>query len=197
MMRTCGHSTASPDGSRHGTTREHRRRGCVAPAAQRCTESLRVGRSNMDGSTPRSARLHVDGLAASAPFAPVAVAVAAISGWDEQIEVFVADRLGRVEPVVVVPARLGARRPVQPARCAVRSNAAAEFLVGVAHSAGDGHFNVFVEGLDGQLAVLPHVIGPEGPFWRRCEGREALGDGWWPAFDDSLPHSVYRRTADG
>jgi hypothetical protein len=123
----------------------------------------------------------------TAPIEAAAVAVAAISGWDEQIEVFVLDNLGRVWNRWWWQCRgwtptdgfnlLGA--PFGP-----RSRDLSAF------SAGHGHFNVFVEAPDGELAVLPHVNGPNGPFWQRCTGPRSLGDGWWPAF--SPPDGVYR-----
>lgn len=129
-----------------------------------------------------------------APFAHAAVAVAAISGWDEQIEVFVVDRSCRVwnrwwwyergwEPADRFNPLGAPFGQIQPRALS-------------ALSAGGGHFNVFVEGPDGQMAMLPHVNGPGGPFWRRCEGPEALGDGWWPAFG-ALPEGVYRRAPHG
>ncbi|MCX2950179.1 hypothetical protein [Lentzea sp. NEAU-D7] len=115
-----------------------------------------------------------------APFEPVAVAVAAISGWAEQIEVFVLDTSGtvwnrwwwhdrgwtpvdRFNPLGAPFGRSGSRDLS-------------------ALSAGNGHFNVFVGAEDGRLAVLPHINGPQGPYWHRCDTAERLGDGWWPAF---------------
>lgn len=126
-----------------------------------------------------------------APFPPTAVVVAAISGWDEQLEVFVVDRSGQVwnrrwwhgrgwEPADrfnPLGAPFGTVHP--------RSLAAL--------SAGGGHFNVFVEDRDGRLAMLPHVNGSDGPHWRRCGGPEALRDGWWPAFH-VVSSGGYRRT---
>jgi hypothetical protein len=116
-----------------------------------------------------------------APFEPAAVAVSAISGWDEQIEVFVLDDLGRVwnrwwwHDRGWTPTHefnpLGT--PFGPA---IRPRALS------ALSAGGGHFNVFVQAPDGRLAMLPHVLGPEGPHWHHCGDPEALDDGWWPAF---------------
>lgn len=115
------------------------------------------------------------------PFAPRALGVAAISGWPEQIEVFVVDASGAVWnrwwwlDRGWLP-RDGAFNPLgRPfAEVGVRGFSAL--------SAGAGHFDVFVEAADDRTAVLPHVEGPDGPHWRRCEGAEALGDGWWPAY---------------
>jgi hypothetical protein len=125
-----------------------------------------------------------------APFEPTALAVAAISGWDEQIEVFVLDSSGTVwnrwwwYDRGWTPA--DRFNPLGAPFGASESHALS------ALSAGDGHFNVFVEAVDGRLAVLPHVNGPEGPFWHRCDSPEILGDGWWPAFT-SASTRTYRR----
>jgi hypothetical protein len=123
----------------------------------------------------------------AAPLETAAVAVAAISGWDEQIEIFVLDHAGHVwnwwwwQSRGWTPSSglnpLGA--PFGPGSRGLS-----------AFSAGHGHFNVFVEGPRGDLAVLPHVLGPDGPFWRRCSGPRSLGDGWWPAFGQ--PQGIYR-----
>jgi hypothetical protein len=124
-----------------------------------------------------------------APFEDEAVGVAALSGWPEQIEVFVLDRRGRVwnrwwwHERGWLP-----EQSFSPLGQPFPSGTVRGFS---AISAGEGHFNVFVELEDGRSAVLPHVEGPDGPHWRRCEGPDALGDGWWPAYD-VLPSGVYR-----
>ncbi len=124
------------------------------------------------------------------PFDRVAQAVSAISGWGKQIEVFVLDIEGEVWnrwwwkdrgwlPVA------GYNRLGRP-------------FVGDAHqisavNTGSGHFNLFVEAVDGRLAMLPHVNGPDGPYWRRCPYLDALNDGWWPAFSP-ISNETYRQS---
>lgn len=123
-----------------------------------------------------------------APFTGTAIGLAAISGWSEQVEVFVLDDTGGVwnrwwwedrgwEPAdgFEFHGRPFGDEPV-------RSIAAL--------SAGGGHFDVFVEALDGRIAVLPHLDRP-GPRWLLCTTDAALGDGWWPAFGDGL-EQLYR-----
>lgn len=127
-----------------------------------------------------------------APFEPEAVGVAAISGWPEQIEVFVIDRAG------VVWNRWwwsGRGWAPQDGFNSLGTPFANEDIRGFsALGAGAGHFNVFVEARDGRVAVLPHVDSAQGPVWRRCEGPDALSDGWWPAFGPASSE-VYRVAA--
>ena len=115
-----------------------------------------------------------------APFESQAVAVAAISGWDTQIELFVLDAAGQVwnrwwwlgrgwTPTASFNL-LGTPFPDRQSRDLA------------ACSAGGGHFMLCVQHADGTVATLPHVNGPDGPFWLRCHEQAALGDGWWPAF---------------
>jgi hypothetical protein len=124
-----------------------------------------------------------------APFEGTAVAVAAISGWDEQVEIFVLDAEGQVwnrwwwhdrgwQPK-------GGFNPLG-APFPFRARALS------ALSAGNGHFNVFVESADGELAVLPHVNGADGYYWRRSCGPDALNDGWWPTFAPSSKDAFRR-----
>ncbi|QKV80635.1 hypothetical protein [Amycolatopsis sp. Hca4] len=113
------------------------------------------------------------------PFHGTAAALSALSGWDRQLEVFVLDVEGRVwnrwwwqdRGWSPVGGYNGLGRP---------------FSDGARHisavNAGQGHFTVFVEAADGKIAMLPHVVGPGGPHWRRCPHADSLGDGWWPAF---------------
>lgn len=119
-----------------------------------------------------------------APLEVQAQGVAAISGWPEQIEVFALDVDGGVwnrwwwADRSWTPAGFNwLGRPFPEERAIAVS----------ALSAGDGHFNVFVESQSGEMAVLPHLPGEGGATWRRCEHPSALGDGWWPAWD---PDSV-------
>lgn len=123
-----------------------------------------------------------------APFDGQVVDVAAISGWSEQIEVFVLDDVGGVwnrwwwehkgwEPTDGFDFR---GRPFQGQP--VRGIAAL--------SAGGGHFNVFVEAQDGRVAMLPH-LARAGKTWLLCDSDDALGDGWWPAFEGD-PERLYR-----
>lgn len=123
-----------------------------------------------------------------APFVGKVIDVAAISGWPEQIEVFVLDGSGGVwnrwwwEHKGWEPAdRFDFRgRPFRDDP--VRGIAAL--------SAGGGHFNVFVEAQDGRTAMLPHLVR-EGEKWQLCDSSVALGDGWWPAFEADL-RGLYR-----
>ena len=124
-----------------------------------------------------------------APFERKAAGVAALSGWPEQIEVFVLDCRGGVwnrwwwHERGWTPEQ-GFNPLGQPfSRGTVRGFSAI--------NAGDGHFNVFVELDDGRNAMLPHVAGPDGPYWKRCMEPIALGDGWWPAYSP-VPSGVYR-----
>jgi hypothetical protein len=123
------------------------------------------------------------------PFEHWAIGVATLSGWPDQIEIFVLDRRGGVwnrwwrHGKEWLP-----KRGFNPLGRPFRQGKARGFS---AVSAGDGHFNVFVEQEDGRTAVLPHVAGPDGPHWWRCDGPEALGDGWWSAFGP-LPSGIYR-----
>jgi hypothetical protein len=124
-----------------------------------------------------------------APFEHEAVGVAALSGWPEQIEVFVLDCRGGVwnrwwwHERGWLP-----EQGFNPLGRPFSRGTARGFS---AINSGDGHFNVFVELDDGRSAMLPHVAGPDGPYWRRCKEPGALGDGWWPAYSRG-PIGVYR-----
>lgn len=124
-----------------------------------------------------------------APFDRRAIGVAAISGWDEQIEVFLVDSSGHVwnrwwwrDRGWTPP---DAFNPLGAPFVGSESRGLA------ALSAGGGHFNVFLEAVDGRWAVLPHLPGPRGASWLRCDRPDALGDGWWPAFGPAAP-MIYR-----
>lgn len=122
-----------------------------------------------------------------APFDGRILDVVAISGWPQQIEIFVLDAEGSVwnrwwwkdrdwEPKTGFSYR---GRPFGGPAAGI-----------AALSAGEGHFNVFVASLDGRIATLPHVQTYETK-WRPCPQRHDLHDGWWPAFDYSTDDIVY------
>lgn len=124
-----------------------------------------------------------------APFGGEVIDAAAISGWPQQIEIFVLDSHGGVwnrwwwpdkgwKPESGFSYR---GRPFgQPASAITALNA------------GNGHFNVFVESHDGRIATLPHVNTYDSK-WRPCpSATNGLHDGWWPAFDYTAADIVYR-----
>jgi hypothetical protein len=125
------------------------------------------------------------------PFDGRAIGVAAISGWPEQIEVFVLDDTGAVfnrwwwtgKGWLPSDGFSPLGRPFDQA-------AAPQLAV---FNAGGGHFNLFVSTGE-TIAMLPHLFTPDGLTWQRCKGPESLGDGWWPAFGPS-PRDVYRLEA--
>jgi hypothetical protein len=126
------------------------------------------------------------------PFRHPVAGVTAISGWEEQIEVFLLDSSGRVWNRWWWQQRGWAPRAAFNPLGTPFAGCEATSITAL--NAGRGHFNVFVEAANGQIAMLPHVTGPDGHFWLRCTGPEALDDGWWPAFE-STSHGAYISTS--
>ncbi len=114
-----------------------------------------------------------------APFAGNIVDVAAISGWPSHIEVFVLDDVGGVWNRWWWEDR--GWQPEGGFEFHGRPFGEISAQAIAALSGGDGHFNVFVEAFDGQLAMLPH-LPRDVDNWQLCESDGALADGWWPAF---------------
>lgn len=125
----------------------------------------------------------------SLPFAGHVVDIAAVSGWDQQIEIFVLDSHGQVWNRWWWPETgWTPRSEFNPLGTPFDDSESSSIA---ALNAGGGHFVVFVEAADGRVAVLPHISDGNRPAWRRHPEPQALNDGWWPAFPSSS-HAVYR-----
>ena len=167
---------------------------CAITASDRCTHLFRVTTERalqhrwLDTTDPAAQWTSWQG----APFPHPVAGVGAISGWEEQIEIFLLDTSGRVWNRWWWQQR--GWIPQDTFNLLGTPFASGQATSITALTSGKGHFNVFVEAVGGQIAMLPHIAGPEGYFWLRCTGPEALDDGWWPALK-STSHRAYRWAA--